>query len=770
MADKEAGLNIGLGVTANEGSVDQALNKIEKKISSATKGGRIDITVPIDVDKSKLTKAQKELVDEISKLTSKGFSASGKDIDKLSSKFNEFTKAFDQAGKGRQNKIFREIRKQVEGLQQDYKALQKEIKSTKGYETKSTKSTRAKKPSDSAADRYLKKQEKYSKQAEGAGKRAELRKELKEVRENKSPIKSSGNIKAGSTNDHLMRLSEYSAHGSKWADELARTLKEEMAKSAKTLVTYIDPSYKKLTKDGRATTEQEFLSHTITAARDQLKKSIAQLEAGSEDITLDKLKEQAAVIKVLNKALGRTTETAEKIITGAIEGRYNGSTEIKQGKGKYQYDKTIQTKVGGTNLEEGQEKGVGPGHDNTQRLVKELYAAMHKWDSEVIADNIAKEMILGNEKTIEKMESKRKNTSNLSQANDKIQNVKTTPDYKAELAELNGRTNEVFDAVRRTNSLTQTQTVYDKNANVKQDTDAAKEIKIEQQNADINRDTAGAVKRDESTGFNTNERADELIDATKKEKETKLPDDVVSILQSILSQLMIMTGTTKSKRYRVTKKGDTKSTHTDRSFEINAAYAELEEAFEPIKKALIPLRNSVTASTEIPKALSKPEFDKISRKLAESDKSPRLQKSNIYASPIKETVWDKLEKAINDATGATKEYNKIMNATADEQDKLAAERITTYGMNNGRNPNDTGDIANMRRILQLYRTNKSSIEQNPELKQKIKLTPGREVDTTAITKELNKTLSGKQMRNAQMGGSWQRQILGAFTGFIGMPN
>ena len=148
MADKETGLNITVGAVADENSAKQAVKDISKAVDSSVKGGRIevpvDITIPIDKSKDKLTKAQKDVTATISKMMSKGFSASGKDIDTLTSKFNEFTKAFDQAGKGRQNKIFKEIRKQVEDLQKSYRNLQKttrtgdtKIKSTskkgKGY-------------------------------------------------------------------------------------------------------------------------------------------------------------------------------------------------------------------------------------------------------------------------------------------------------------------------------------------------------------------------------------------------------------------------------------------------------------------------------------------------------------------------------------------------------------------------------------------------------------------------------------------------------------
>lgn len=748
---QDAGLNIEVNAVANKKSAEQAVNELASGVQQASKKGRIevpvDITVPIDDTKKKLTEAQKDITSEISKMMTKGFSASGKDIDTLTSKFKEFTKTFDSAGKGRQNKIFREIRKQVEEIQKSYKSLQETKKSTQTHEPKIKRTTSTKKSNDTtkktASDRYLEKQEQYSKRAQGAGKRTELRKELAEVRENKSPIKSSGNIKASMTNDQLMRLSEYSAHGSNWANELARVLKEEVAKSAKTLVTYIDPSYAKKTKDGRATTEKEFLTDTIKNVRTQLKDNITKLEAGSEDITLDTLKEQAAVIKVLNKALGKTTEDAEKAISSAIQSIYSSSTTKR---------------LGGTNLEDGQEKGVGPGHENAQQLIKKLYESMKQWDSEVFADNIAKELILGTEKIVKNSESRRRRTSSESQAMAKVSDLKSTDTYKAELAKLNSATDKTFDAVRNSTKTTEKQTNYDKIENVAERVADNNEQKINKQNSDINRDVAKTVKSDAATGFNTNSKADELIELVRNilsilsGDKPKTPSEKLKLqepkenttVKELWQSLKNATNITPEQRHRMLadKSNEEKNARKTKDTEIKA----------------------LPGGTEI----KPPKTSQV--KESEEPYKNRVEKSNIYASPFRQGFWKKLESAFESLTGVTRDYEKVLKANADEQDKMAAERIKTYGLNNGRNPNDTGDIAGMRRILQLYRTNKASIEQNPELAQKIKLTPGRDIDTTELTKALNKALSGKNMRNAQMGGSIPRQILGAMTGFIGMPS
>lgn len=746
--NNDANLNIEVNAVANKQSAEQAVNELVSGVQKASNKGRIevpvDITVPIDNTKKKLTKAQEDITSEISKMMAKGFSASGKDIDTLTSKFEAFTKALDAAGKGRQNKIFREIRRQVEELQKSYKALKTETNSAKSYTPKATntkKSTR-----QAARDRYLDQQEQYSKRAQGAGERAELKRELDYVQKNKSDVPSSGNIAASKTNEDLMRLSEYSAHGSNWANELARALKEEVAKAAKTLVTKFDKNYEIGTeigeksgkivskKSGKPTDERTMLTDVITKTKKELSSYIKQLEAGSEDITLDMLKESAAVIKVLTRAIGKTTEDAEKIIIQATQGRYDQKQSSAKGGGK----------LGGTDLEEGQEKGVGPGHENTKRLVAELYDVMKKWDKEVSADKISEEIILGLDKAAKKT---------TSQATQTTETVQSSAEFRAELNRLNGTTEEVFNAVR--DGTTQTANVNRsvKIGNTKEAVEDDAAEKISKEHRDIDRDTARTVKQDAVTGFNTDSKADELI----------------TLVRSILQQIQKGPLEEKSVKSDVQEKQKT-SDKKDYSMEMTKAYSEIGEVFEPVKNALLPLRNSMRASTETPKAVSKFEWNRIIPELTKERYKNQVQKSTIYASPLRQGFWKSLEGAFEDLTGVTRKYEEVLKANADEQDKLAAERIKTYGLNNGRNPNDTGDIAGMRRILQLYRTNKASIEQNPELAQKIQLTPGREVDTTELTKALNDALSGKNMRNAQMGGSIPRQILGGLTGFIGMPS
>ena len=753
MADKETGLNIEVNAVANKQSAEQAVNELVSGVQKASNKGRIevpvDITVPIDNTKKKLTKAQEDITSEISKMMAKGFSASGKDIDNLTSKFNTFTKALDSAGKGRQNKIFREIRKQVEELQKSYKALQDSQKASRPYETKVKKTNSSRKTKSSrrptTEDEYYKQQEEYSTRAKGAGEKAEAKRDLKTYYKEGPYLRSSGNIDKTTFNEHEAKLSRYSFYGSNWARELNKILKKEAAKAIASLVTYIDKDYEigkdnKLhgKKSGTPTTEAQMISAIYQKVKRDLTASIRQSEAGDESITANTLAQLAAIMKVLNKTL--MTEIRGKSLEQAI---IKTEEDVKTALNK-PYDIEESDAIGFTDLKEGEQKGVGPGHENTKKIVAEFYDKLKSWDSEVFGD------IKGS----------------LSQLDETLKAVKSSDAYKAELNRLNDTMETTFNAINDVTTQTANVNRSVKIGNTKEAVEFDQSEKIDKENKDINRDTARTVKKDAATGFNTDSMANELI----------------SLVREILSILSGKTVTSSSINKKALPEGEETKQTLGQTFQILKNSTDL--GYDQIQKILAKESNErkklykeqqsgiKALPGEVPKSSEPPKPPEPPTAGGEEPDNYRRQveKSRIYASPLRQGFWATIEGAFDDLIGTTKRYEKILKANADEQDAMAAERIKTYGLNNGRNPNDTGDIAGMRRILQLYRTNKASIEQNPELAQKIQLTPGRDIDTTEITKALNEALSGKNMRNAQMGGSIPRQILGGMTAFIGMPS
>ena len=769
MANNEDEIKIVFGAEADESSGEQTGKKLRKSVEKGFgDDGRIkvpvDITVPIDSTKKKLTEAQKDITSELSKMMAKGFSASGKDIDTLTSKFDKFAKALDSAGKGRQNKIFREIRKQVEELQKSYKALQDSQKASRPYETKVKKTDSSRKTKSSrrptTEDEYYKQQEQYSTRAKGAGEKVEAKRDLKTYYKEGPYLKSSGNIDQTTFNEHEARLSRYSSYGSNWARELNKILKEEAAKAIASLVTYIDKDYEigkdnKLhgKKSGTPTTEAQMISAVYQKVKRDLTASIRQSEAGDESITANTLAQLAAIMKVLNKTL--MTEIRGKSLEQAI---IKTEEDVKTTLNK-PYDIEESDAIGFTDLKEGEQKGVGPGHENTKKIVAEFYDKLKSWDSEVF----------GNIK------------GSLSQLDETLKAVKSSDAYKAELNRLNDTMETTFNAINDVTTQTANVNRSIKIGNTKEAVEDDAAEKISKEHKDIDRDTARTVKQDAATGFNTDAKANELITLVRSilqqiqgiAPKNKKGEDIKKSQKDTEENVQEIA---KDKTPSATSEAQAKNLK-DYSMEMQKAWDTYEQSIDPLRAqmALTPVAGTFKNYYEGTDIVSRQRRTKEieeerKRQLEEASKSNEVQKSTIYASPLRQGFWKSLEGAFEDLTGTTRKYEEVLKANADEQDKMAAERIRTYGLNNGRNPNDTGDIAGMRRILQLYRTNKASIEQNPELAQRIQLTPGREIDTTELTKALNDALSGKNMRNAQMGGSIPRQILGGLTGFIGMPS
>lgn len=605
--------------------------------------------------------------------------------------------------------------------------------------------------------------------------------------------KSSSGLDPSKTSDYAVNASEFSEYESQWARELAKVLKETY--STKLTNHFYDKEFKEGPKGSRsrATTRKEYLTYLSNAAFNDLADLIAKAEEGDESVTFDKIVEAIGVMRTIYEENGKDMDTIAKAVIDATQSRYDDNPRRKNN---------------GTSREEGTEKGVGKGHEQVKAYQSSISQLLKKMLGE---ENEATKAVVKMTNAYERAKTDAKNSKASLDTKQLAQELKNSDTTKAELNKLNTSVNNVKSEVKAGTKATNTQTVYDKNANVKADTDMAKEIKVNEVNRDINKDTARAVKEDKASGFNTDSLANKLIKITEniygcldkggkttskialpastKDLYKKLADPskilglpepdgrrkkisngmkdenpiraLVSIQDTMKKSLAVIPG-----EFAKTLKESIHPSVLDKQRHIDRPYAK--DNFEYDESMLRRLADTSNARKEARRRQGGE--DNTPPRVIVPDYQPQVEKSKIFASPIKQTVWDKLADAIGKLTGATKEYYNVVNAATEDQDKMAADRIVKYGLNNGRNPNDTGDIAGMRRILQLYRTNKASIEQNPELKQKIKLTEGRTVDTTAITKALNKVLSGKQMRNAQMGGSPLRQVLGSFTGFIGMPS
>ena len=177
-------------------------------------------------------------------------------------------------------------------------------------------------------------------------------------------------------------------------------------------------------------------------------------------------------------------------------------------------------------------------------------------------------------------------------------------------------------------------------------------------------------------------------------------------------------------------------------------------------------RQSREVEDEIAKAIEK----NVEKRIASGTRgSTMVPTTPVYSS--QKGFFGQLRKLFKDIMPMS-EADRIMSATREEQELMRAERIERFGLNNGRQMTDTGDIASVRRTKELFGWIYSSDKDNQELFQDIRLTPGysREgIDTTKILRSLNDVLSGPEMFKAQTGGTL-RNIIGSMTGYIGMPS
>ena len=808
MADKETGLNIPVSAYADENSAKDAVKDLQKGVLSSLKDGYIaipaEIKVPIKNASKDLQKAQKDVIQQWNETFKEGFSSSEKDLNNLVEVYRRFLKLARSEHKTG-TKQYRGITNMMGGQIQSY-TTQKQIREQKLAEhranleaaktkQKNKQATRKKQydlPSDEEINADIKKEEKRNKKANDAfvknltkgasrGKAssvgASINLGVRRPNMDDTYLSEKGII----TND---RVGTYYGRNS-LERQTAFNKKEEDKKSRKNL-TSITPSKETfnemlneaLSKGNNANkfSDQEKYSNYAKLAADELAKILGGLESNKPDVSIKNFDDYLKNVLALNSKAGKQNWDGISLALNETLHRYFNTNGT----------------IGATN---GNPKGVGAGHNNAEEALLGMVDHFKK----VLENNSLTEALTSINRTLARID-----PNSLNQRNTVSGNI-----LDREIQNINRNQNSQLSSLEHIERLTSIEGARESTAD-------AKESRISTENKDINRDVAKAVKVDADTGFNTDNTANRLIEICS------------SILTNIESIIEILQQN--SKPDSKTRKSRNISNKIKDSSEFNKMIKN--SATPPLipnikdTLSLIPEPDMSKALVKIPGEFAKTLKESIHPNVLDANRineeqnkqagqrrleieesrlqrladqanarkaqnksrgdagdripnviipgqplySNQVQKSSIYASPINQTIWDKFEQALKDATGITDKYRDVMNKTADEQDQMAAERIKNFGMNNGRNPNDTGDIASIKRSLELFRTNKTSIEQNPELFQKIKLTPGVEVDTTEITEKLSKALSGKQMRNAQMGGSIPRQILGMFTGFVGMPS
>lgn len=720
MADKETGLNITVGAVADENSAVKAAKDLTKAVDSSVKGGRItvpvDISVPIDESKEKLTKAQKAVIDTLTKMTSKGFSASGKDIDDLTSKFNEFTHALDEAGKGRQNKIFREIRKQVEEVKQTYKAVQVDKKSTR------TRNTKPKSKEDLERERVSKAvREKIEKHKSRINKREDA-KFIAKLEQ------SAGRGKASTPGADINLGTRTPNMDSTYLDRKKLMLNDRlgtyygrnslMKQSAET---------EKLNRKQRVTVvvDKELANKMAddAIARGRRKQPTAIEKAGqlSNDLRKNLLPDLLGKMKV-----SETDEELDKL-TEKFFDTLEAISKLNQDAGKLIFDdvkKNIGIVMGNLGFtSSGNIGGTDGDKEDGSRNPKVLPALKGLLDKVAEKEDEIKQELIKLEQSQKTSSSKTKIEKTVDNfANRIIAETRTSKTTQVQ------NSDNIVQAMNKNQAAIETNTSYDKIENsAERVADSTSGKKTET----LIKDT----EEDLGSGFNTDANANDAISAIEG-----LGTTIKDVLGSILIEIQ-----------SITKNG------------VNITGLQKGQTNTRSNPSLLP----VPAQSEMQQALKM--FDYV-KKYGKS----QAVSGDISSSTISTTVKDphswvtKLKDAFAELTNTTANYKVIMAKTSEEQNKMLADRIRKYGISRGNGPTDTGDKTMIARRLSLFR-NKDYFK---TLFKDINLSEGIKIDTTDVTDKLAKALSGREMFNAQTGG-WLKNILGAMTGglaFVFQPS
>lgn len=754
MADEKTGLNIPISAYADEDSAKKAVKDISKAIDSSVKGGRItvpvDINVPIDENKEKLTKAQKVVIDTLTKMTSKGFSASGKDIDDLTSKFNDFTQALDQAGKGRQNKIFREIKKRVEEVKSTYRAMQIDKKSTRMHDTKVNKTTKQK---AKKVKGYIDTGAKISKKEIDAAIKTEQKRRYKGTKFTGPAGFGSGWIDPGKTNEREAKLSEVSSYPSNIARQLRQSEKESQKWMKESLTITKDKKLANQLAD-EAVTKRKTRKPTAIEEAGQLTEDIRKnilpeilnkIKTSTDDKELNTLSEKffdtLEIISKLNREAGQLIFTEAKKTIGLVMGNLGF---------------TSKGNIGGT---EGDKKDESK-NPKIEPVLKKLLEEVAKKEIEIKKELVALEQLEKSSKSKSKIEKTVDSFANRMIAEQRTNKASQTKDSQS-----------VVKSVKDDKKTTEKQIRLDM---IEHSAERVADSAAGKKTENLIKDT----EADLNSGFNTDSKADEAIRAIENINKTTTDNeqlkatlsDVMCPCKEILESISTTLQTIFTDGIRLnTKDTTTPTTNTKKKESMLVPVSDVKDYPDmrpTIKFGLSEIGERAKYASALSKEASSKIYENTAKEIAKHALDLKGQaRDDKLGSKISTTVKNpaswivKLRDVFADLTQTTANYKVIMSKTSEEQDKLADARIRRYGLTRSGKPTDSGDKISVARRLSLFRDK----DYFKTLFNDITLSKGVAVDTTKITDRLAKVLSGPQMFKAQTGG-WVRNILGAMTG------
>ena len=536
----------------------------------------------------------------------------------------------------------------------------------------------------------------------------------------------SGGIDAGKTNSYSLNASEFSEYESQWARELAKAIKETYKITVDKQ--WIDKEYKPKTgAKSRATSREEHLNFLSNAAFGDLADLIHKSEQGDEDVTFDKIVEAIGVLRTIMEENGKDMATIAQTVINATQSRYDDNPRRKNA---------------GVNREEGTEKGVGKGHERTQAYQASIQQLLKKMLGEV--GTIKQKEIEAN-KTAVKM------TNAYEQAKSNAKTSKASADTKALAQELKGEKSR------------------DEKSYIQDVRESSREASADTAEAQKNQSMLEIEQQDVGTGFNTDAKADQVIEAIKSSKSMATLKDAMCPCKELLSSILTEIQNITKNGININDKqpGQKRTKEKAETGLIPEPLKGLIPVKDSIEKALVPVAGTLKTFYE-GKDLYK---EQKQQRILEADSKRPTAQGPLSRSLVETTVQDphkegkRLDGVFARLANIGANYEKIMAKTSKEQDAMAAERIRQFGLDRNRNSTDTGDKASFARSMSLWRGK----DKFSDIFKDLKLSEGIEVDTTKVTEALSKVLAGKEMFDAQTGGAW-RNLLGSMTGYIGMPS
>lgn len=256
-------------------------------------------------------------------------------------------------------------------------------------------------------------------------------------------------------------------------------------------------------------------------------------------------------------------------------------------------------------------------------------------------------------------------------------------------------------------------------------------------------------------------RLEELEKTTHKSSKSKKS---AKGSNSMASRILAETRASKATQKQATKEVTEAVKKTEKAIETQTSYDKIEHSAERVTDKTDEQKSDKLIAEVSKDSKSNSDTEDLGNSGDIEDLGDQIR-GDIERSNISTTIKDphswvsKLKDAFAELTDTTANYKKIMSATSEEQDRLAAERIKQFGLSRGRNATDNGDKILFARRWSLFRGK----DKFGDLFKDINLSKGIKVDTTAITDKLAKALSGKEMLKAHTGG-FKSNILGAMTG------